>query len=137
MSSNVVDSKRLLPVAGELQRIMTRPTNGVLGMVDETLVLCAERCLRLHWDADTCRFLVPGEEWAEVTGLTPRLGVFRAILARLAVLSQESTGVPAPLYGGEGEIAIPTNPPAVARFEMRNTQAEQRLLLSIASESET
>ncbi len=115
----------------ELFRIVMHPTNGVVGLVDELLLLAHEQGLELEWNAGGFRARSLGGEWQEVNDIVVRKSVFRAILARLAVLcNQRKPGSVSP-YGGEGELSIgPTSENAV-HVSFINTSAEHSLRLSV------
>jgi hypothetical protein len=117
-------------LAGVFRSALERPTDGVVGLVDDLLRLCQERGLQLDWQADCCRVrsLTSGAE--EVIDLPLRTSVFRATLARLAALCNERAPNSVSPYGGKGELTIGANPATVFRVEFTNTPAEQRLELT-------
>jgi hypothetical protein len=61
--------------------------------------------------------------------------VFRAILARIAALCGERMPNPVSPYGGEGELAIGTNPPTVFQVAFSNTPDEQRLEITCLADA--
>lgn len=105
------------------------PSRGVVGLVDDLLRLCPKQGLRLDWQADRCRirFLNGGAE--ETTDVPLCKSVFRAILARIAVLCNERKPNSVSPYGGQGELSARANPPAAFRVSFANTPAEQKLEL--------
>ncbi len=111
----------------------TRPRDGVIGMVDDLLRLCPETGMRLDWKADVCRIHCFAHGSEEATDLPLRKAVFRAILARIAVLCNEHASNSVSPYGGESELSIGTNPPMVFRVSFANTPAEQTLELTTDS----
>jgi hypothetical protein len=56
--------------------------------------------------------------------------VFRAILARLAAMCNERIPDSVSPYGGEGELSVGTDPPAIFRVAFTNTAGGQRLDVS-------
>src|SRR6266550_5064295 len=110
-----------------LRRVLTQPTNGVVGLVDELLTVCREHGLDLDWQADGCRVRSFGGSWEELGHLPLRKSVFRAILARIAVVCNERTANTISPYGGQSEWSVDANPPAVFRLRFTNTTAEQKL----------
>ena len=108
-----------------------QPTaRAVVGLVDSLLALCREQELQLDWHDDVCQvrsIRVEPEESAEVPLAK---SVFRAVLARLAALCNERHPASVTPYGGEGELAIGTNPPIVCRIVFANTPSEQRAHLT-------
>jgi hypothetical protein len=107
-----------------------RPTRGVVGIVDDLLRLCPEQGLRLDWQADNCRILCRPRDSEEAIDVPLRKSVFRAILARIAVLCNERIPNSVSPYGGESELSIGINPPAVFRVTFANTPAEHKLSLT-------
>jgi hypothetical protein len=106
--------------------ILTRPTRGVVGLVDEVLTVCQEQGLALEWEPGS--FRVHSQlGWEELTGVRLRKSVFRAILARIASLCNECSPDSAP-YGGQGRFSI-----GAAAFKVKfvNTGEEQTLELAV------
>ena len=102
-------------------------TRDVVGLVDELLGLCREHGLQLDWQANKCRVSRHGAGPQEAIEIPLPKSVFRAVLARIAVLCNERTPNSDSPYGGEGELSIGTNPPTVFRVAFTNTPGEQRL----------
>jgi hypothetical protein len=118
------------PWTGTLRHVLAQPTNGIVGLVDELLAVCGEHGLQLDWQSDRWRVRSSSEDWHELPDVPLRKTVFRAILARLAVLCNERRQGSASPYGGQGEIAVGTDPVTVFRVEFVNTPGEQRLELT-------
>src|SRR5208282_5382429 len=59
-----------------------------------------------------------------------RKSVFRAILARVAVLCNERSPNSVSPYGGQGEVSVGADPAMTFRVEFANTPDEQRLELT-------
>src|SRR5262245_37249153 len=97
-------------LSGILRGVLTRPSGGMVGLVDDLLVVCLEHGLELEWQADRCRFRPLGGTWEELTRVTPRKSVFRALLARVAVLCNERTPNSVSPYGGQGELSVGEDP---------------------------
>ncbi len=110
-----------------LRRIITHPTGGVPGLVDEMLAICSEHALELDWRAERCRFRSLDGEWEELTDVPLRQSVFRAILARVAVLCNEQIPNSVSPYGGQGQISAGGNSAVLFRVSFTNTTAEQKL----------
>ncbi|HUY35359.1 MAG TPA: hypothetical protein VMV69_21625 [Pirellulales bacterium] len=64
-----------------------------------------------------------------------RKSVFRAMLARMAVLCNERTPNSVSPYGGRGELTFGVNPTVVFRVIFANTGAEQKMELTSEVES--
>ena len=110
-----------------LRAALEHPERGVVGLADDLLRLCPEQGLRLEWHADQCRihFLTGGTE--EGMDVPLRKSVFRAILARIAVLCNERAPKSVSPYGGQGKLSAGGNPSVVFRVLFANTPAEQTL----------
>jgi hypothetical protein len=106
---------------------LEHPTRGVVGLVDDLLNLCREHALELDWQADRCRIRSDGGAWEELHGLTVRKSVFRAILARFAVLCNERIPNSVSPYGGQGEVALGSSPQGILKVAFVNTPTEQKL----------
>lgn len=117
----------LSPFSERLQRAFNPSRRGVIGIVDELLVLCREEGLQLDWQANRCRVRRLGAAVQESTEIPLPKSVFRAILARLAALCNERTPNSVSPYGGEGEFSVLTEPQTVFRVTFTNTPGEQRL----------
>src|SRR5438876_349343 len=96
--------------SGTLRGILTQPKRGVVGLVDDLLALCREHRLELDWKTDRCRVYSRAGDWHELTDVVLRKSVFRAILARIAVLCNNSPASTTSPYGGQGEITVGRNP---------------------------
>src|SRR5262245_21525223 len=93
-----------------LHRVLLEPTGGVTGLVDSLLTACRDHGLELDWQPDIYRVRSVGGEWEELTDVQLRPSVFRAILARVALLCNERTPNSVSPYGGRGELAASANP---------------------------
>ena len=114
----------------QLHVAFMRPSRPVVGLVDDLLAACQEQGVRLDWQDGRCRVrsLEGGPEG--VIDVPLRKSVFRAILARVAVLCNERNPNSVSPYGGQGELSIGTDPTMVFRLEFANTPDEQRLELA-------
>jgi len=113
-----------------LRTALEHPSRGVVGLVDDLLRLCPEQGLRLDGQADRCRISFLTGDSEEATDVPLRQSVFRAILARIAVLCNERTPDSVSPYGGQGELSAGANPPAVFRVSFANTPAVHKLELT-------
>jgi hypothetical protein len=109
-----------------LQKVFQAPT-GVVGLVDDLLLLCRDQELRFDWDADRCAVRALGTDSRESTDIPLRKADFRTILARLAVLRHERVPNSVSPYGGNGELSLACDPSTVFQVAFVNTPAEQRL----------
>ena len=119
--------KTLSPLSEQLQRAFEPTGRGDVGLVDELLELCREQGLQLDWRDQQCRIRSLDAEPQETVEVPLPKSVFRAILARAAVLCNECTPNSVSPYGGEGELAIGANSPTIFRVVFTNTPDEQRL----------
>jgi hypothetical protein len=117
----------LSPFPERLQRAFEPNRGGVVGLVDDLLALCREHGLQLNWQADRCRVGPLGAQPLELTEIPLPKSVFRAILARMAALCNERNPNSVSPYGGEGELTVCTDPPAVFRVTFTNTPGEQKV----------
>jgi len=112
-----------------IRSVLLQPTRGIVGLVDDLLGLCRQHGLEVDWQAGRCCVRSVGGDWHELTDVPLRKSVFRAILARLAVLCNEHRPGSVSPYGGKGEIAVGASPSTVFRVALTNTPAEQRFEL--------
>jgi hypothetical protein len=112
-----------------LRRVLDQPARGIVGLVDDVLMVCWDRGLHLDWRAGRCRVRRVGGQWEDVIDLPLRKSVFRAILARVAALCNEQNPSSFSPYGGRAELSIGQTRPATLKVMFVNTPAEQRLEL--------
>src|SRR5947209_3628521 len=115
--------------SGILHRTLAQPARGVVGLVDDLLALCPEHGLHLEWQTGHCRVRSYGGDGEEPTDVPLGQSVFRAILARVAALCNERSPSSVSPYGGQGELSVGANPPAVFRVTFANTPDEHKLEL--------
>ena len=113
----------------ELKGAFEPTERGVVGPVDNLLGLCQEHALQLDWQANRCRVRPLGAEPRDSTEIPLTKSVFRALLARMAVLCNERNPGSVSPYGGEGEVWVGTSPPSVFRVAFTNTPGEQALVV--------
>lgn len=113
-----------------IQDVLAHPRRGVVGVVDDLLTLCQNRCFELDWRDNRCRVRSGQGEWEELTKTPLQRSVFRAVLARIGALCNEHKPNSVSPYGGEGEIMSGADPPRVVHVAFANTPAEQRLELT-------
>jgi hypothetical protein len=117
------------PLSGALRQVFMQPTRGIVGLVDDLLAVCLAQGLQLDWQTDHCRARSGEGEWEELEDVPLRKSVFRAVLARVAVLCNERSPKSVSPYGGQGELSIGASPGTVLRVAFVNTPAAQRLEL--------
>ena len=110
-----------------LRGAVNQPNPGIVRLVDEILNLCRKHNFQLDWQAGRCLIRPPGGDWEEVADLQIRKSVFRAILARIAVLCNEQSPNSLSHYGGRATLTVGENPSAVCQVALVNSPAEQRL----------
>jgi hypothetical protein len=120
----------LSPFPERLQRVFRSTDRGVVGLVDDLLVLCREQGLQLDWHTNQCRVRPLGVEAQESTDVPLPKSVFRAVLARVAALCNERMPHAVSPYGGQGELTVGAHPDMVLRATFINTTSEQRLELT-------
>lgn len=92
-------------IAEAIRDAIEHPRDGVVGIVDDLLRLCPEQGLRLEWQADGCRIRCCVGDSEETIDVPRRKSVFRAILARIAVLCNEQVPNSVSPYGGKSELS--------------------------------
>jgi hypothetical protein len=122
-------------VSAVFRRILLQPDRGVTGLVDDLLMVCREHGLQLDWQMDRCRVRSIGGEWEELVDVLLRKSIFRAILARIAVLCNERTPNSVSPYGGQGELSFGADPRTVFKVIFTNTPAEQKIELTVETDS--
>jgi hypothetical protein len=120
-------------VSDVLRIVLTAPTDGVVGVVDDLLAACREHSLEIDWRGESCRIRSAGGEWETLRDLSVRKSVFRAIIARVAAICNEQNPNSVSPYGGDGTILVRPAPPLALHVTFANTAAEQRLAISIAA----
>jgi hypothetical protein len=111
-------------------RALQFPTRGVVGIVDDLLAVCGETGVQLGWDAERCEVRIPGAASGELLEVPLRKSVFRAILARVAVLCNQQSPNSVGPYGGHGELSVGATPARVFKVAFANTPGEQKLELT-------
>jgi hypothetical protein len=119
-----------------LRRACEQPTDGIVGLVDDLLRLCGEWGSELDWDAGRCRVRRQGGDWEELPDVRLRRSVFRAILARVAVLCNQQHPESVSPYGGEAELVVSAQTAPSFHVTFVNTADEQSLQLRRATENE-
>jgi hypothetical protein len=109
-------------------RAFEPPETGFVGIADNLLHLCLNASVEVTWGENACRVSLRRGAVEEVVGVPLRKSVFRAVLARIAVLCNERRADSVSPYGGRGEIALDSGPVVSVRFE--NTSAAQSLGLA-------
>jgi hypothetical protein len=112
-----------------IQQIILKPSQGVVGLVDDLLAACSEYSIELTWQGGHCRLSSSADEWEETIDLPIRKSVFRATLARLATLCNMQQPDSVSPYGGTADLAVGQSPKRIMRVTLVNTSAEQKLRL--------
>jgi hypothetical protein len=113
-----------------LERALADPSRGALGLVDELLDVSRHQDIRLDWQAGRCRVSFPGGGPPDQIEASLPRSVFRAVIARVAVLCNERVPNSVSPYGGQGEVAIGSDPPTAIRAVFVNTPQTQSLDLA-------
>jgi hypothetical protein len=132
MSMNLTSQR-----SATIRRALEHPNRGVVGLVDELLSVCAQDVLQLDWQPKRCRVRGPDGDWEELADLPLGTSVFRAILARIAVLCNEKAPSSVAPYGGRGQLTVAAFPAVVFQVMFVNTSTDQRLELTTEIEQAT
>jgi hypothetical protein len=116
-----------------LESVLANSGLGVVGLVDELVAASFENDLRLGWQSGCCSLSFPGCESSDRIEVPLRKSVVRAALARIAALCNERSPDSVSPYGGQGEIAIDTDPSRAIRATFVNTHETVTLELSPAA----
>jgi hypothetical protein len=125
--------KTIAQISEILRSILTQPTGGVVGLVDELLQVTLENGLQLDWRPDQFRFRARGGDWEELADFGLRKSVFRAILARVAALCNEQASIPLSPYEGRGDLTVSPSNTAVVHVNYVNDASNQRLEIAAAN----
>lgn len=106
---------------------------GVLDLVDELVAMSREHRLELSWHEDRCQVQFADGKQSEQLEFPLPKSVFRAVLARIAVLCNERHPSSASPYGGQGVITPSADPSCAIRVAFTNTPQELSLELSPVS----
>jgi hypothetical protein len=117
-------------VSERLRCALTAPPQGVLGLVDDLLAAAREQGLQLHWQGGHCRVRSLEGGSAGRIEVPLRKSVFRAALARVAVLCNQRNPNSVSPYGGQGELLVGNDAVRVLRVTFVNTPDEQSLELA-------
>ena len=129
------------PFARRVQQAFTPTPRGVVGLVDDLLSLCRTHQLRIVFRDGRCEIRRLGAGSKDALDLSVPQSVFRAVLARVAVLCNDHRPHSATPYRGEGEVAVPRRPdrgPAAGSTcyaAFTNTPSDQRLELRFSRDS--
>jgi hypothetical protein len=113
-----------------LELALANPSRGVLGLVDELLAVSCQQDIQLDWQAGHCRVSFPGAGPPDRIEVPLQKSVVRAVIARVAALCNEFNPNSVSPYGGQGELAIGTDPPKAVRAVFVNTPERQSLELA-------
>jgi hypothetical protein len=117
-----------------LRSALENPDRGIVGLVDDLLKACRGHNLQLDWQAGRCRVRFLGGNGEELLDVPLRKSVFRAILARVAALCNERSRNSVSPYGGQGELSVGANPPALFRVGFVNTPEAHKLQVMAQTE---
>lgn len=121
--------KTVSGLADAVFRAFEPPETGFVGIADNLLRLCLGASVEITWGQNACRVSLRQGAAEEVVGVPLRKSVFRAVLARIAVLCNQRRADSVSPYGGCGEIILDSGPVVSVRFE--NTSAVQSLGLAL------
>lgn len=121
-------------VSAKISNAVLHPADGITGIVDEMLVVCSDYRLKLEWEQENCRVHALDEDWSTVVPVPLKKSVFRAVLARVAVLCDELSNTTS-LYGGQGEVKTSGANPSRIRVKFENSPEKQQIQLEAQSQN--
>jgi hypothetical protein len=107
------------------------PKRGVVGLVDDLLTLSTKWDLLLAWEAGNCQVGFPNGGLTDNIEVPMPKSVFRAALARIAVLCNERNPNSVSPWGGRGQVAIDSDPAKSIDVVFVNTPESQSLGLTV------
>ncbi len=110
--------------------ITTPPVNGSVGLADTILTICQEHNLSLDWEQGKCRVRRSGATEETVIETPMETSHFRAILARLAALCNETAPGSVTPYGGTTQFITSGESMGNFLIAFTNTPDEQKLTLA-------
>jgi len=116
----------------ELQALLLQPTRSIIEIVDRLLSISLEHHLQIDWRENTLRVHQGDGDWEQLK-VSIRKSIFRAILARLATLANESTPNSVSLYEGRGKVSVSDHPDLLIHFSFSNSLGDQWLELAAVS----
>jgi len=87
--------------------------------------------LQLAWHANECKVHTLGSQTQDSTEVPLQKSLCRAILVRMAALCNEGSPNSISPYGGEGDLSVGTDPPAVFHEAFTSIPGEQRLVVRL------
>src|SRR5262249_12559212 len=116
-------------LAERLRQVLTTPSHGVLGLVDDLLAMSCEQAIRLDWQAGRCHVSIMESDAPDQIEVPVQKPAIRAALARLAALCNEQMPNSVSPYSGQGEVRVDADPAKLIRITFVNTPEEQRVEL--------
>lgn len=113
----------------ELQVFLVRPNRSIIQIVDQLLSISLDHLLQIDWRDNILRVRQREGDWKQLE-LPIRKSIFRAILARLATLANESTPTSVSLYGGRSNVSVQGHPDLLIHFSCSNLTGDQWLELA-------
>jgi hypothetical protein len=104
---------------------------GVLGLVDELLAASIKHDLLLAWEAGHCYVSFPNGGPVDRVDVPMPKSVFRAVLARIAVLCNEQNPNSVSAWAGQGQVAADSDSAKAIGVVFVNTPEKQSLELGV------
>ncbi len=116
-----------IPFPERVRQVFKPTPRGVVGLADDFLAFCRHQPLRLDFQNSHCYVRPAGGAAQDAIEVPLQKSAFRALLARIAALCNQSSPDSVTPYRGEGELSLRTNPSAALHVAFTNTPSEQRL----------
>jgi|SRR6516162_547466 hypothetical protein len=114
-------------ISETLSRIIHDPTGGVVHLVDNLLAVCRDEGLCVEWQNKHLSARSIDRNWSESLKVSIPDSVFRAILARVAVLCNAQKPGSVTPYGGTTDLVLDSDSQTALSVAFVNTASEQRL----------
>jgi hypothetical protein len=116
-------------ISESFRQILSRAEIPIVGLVDDLLAACRSVGVRMDYRSDRCCVRFFGNGAHEEVEVSFTKGVFRGILARVAVLCNQRVADSVSPYGGRAKLISGSDRPALLSVSFANTASEQWLEL--------
>jgi hypothetical protein len=109
-------------VATELRDILRRGVGGVAQVADDLLLASRHHVVEMEWSDNRPKLRIDAADWSDLSDIGLKKSIFRAIVARIAILcNEQSNSAAMSPYGGNGELMVCGDLPTTVRVTLSNT----------------